>query len=382
MMLVNMKNNGITAEDKKTLQQELYYTNINRAKIYIVGLIVIHLFLLVLDVRRLLAGTLAEHSGYRYLYYLHIILTAGLVFFLALLYIFKASVPEEIRALHKIITIAFFAFLLLIAAAVSSIDQLIHGEITVYVIGLLALSVAVYLPILPRFLLFVPAHILLLAGISLFQTDRDVLIGNYINSTLVFFIAGILSQIMYQNLKKNFFSKKIIRQQQERLERMSLEDSLTGLRNRRYIDTKLMEEWDRAVRYDRDLAIAFADLDFFKKVNDSYGHNIGDEVLREIAVIFRGSIRGVDSVARYGGEEFLLLFPETDKDQAVTICEKVRRQTEDYPWDGVRQGLRLTVSLGVAGRREAETIADFIDLADKRLYTAKERGRNDICCEM
>lgn len=377
-----MRNNGITPEDKKNLQQEMYYININRAKIYIIGLIAIHIVLLILDVRRLLSGMLEVHAGYRYLFYLHIVLTAGLAFFLLLLYVYKAAVPEEIRTRHKAIILALFAFVLLIAAGISSIGQLIHGEITVYVIGLLAISVAAYLPILPRFLLFVPVHVVLLVGITLFQTDRDVLIGNYINSTLVFFIAVTLSQIMYQNLKKTYFAQKVIRQQQEKLERMSLEDSLTGLRNRRYIDTKLMEEWDRAVRYDRDLSIALADLDNFKKVNNSFGHSLGDEVLRVIAVIFRGSIRGVDAVARYGGEEFLLLFPETDKDQAMTICEKVRSQTENYPWEKVQKGLQLTVSLGVAGRREAESIEDFIELADKRLYTAKERGRNDICCEM
>ena len=195
----------------------------------------------------------------------------------------------------------------------------------------------------------------------------------------MFLIAVTLSQILYQNLKKSFWSKKVIRQQQEKLERLSLEDSLTGLRNRRYIDTKLREEWDRAVRYDRDLSIAFADLDNFKKVNDSYGHNIGDEVLRIIAVIFRGSIRAVDSVARYGGEEFLLIFPETDKDQAVTICEKVRSQTEKYPWSRVQKGLSVTVSLGMSGRKEADSVEHFIELADRRLYTAKEKGRNTVC---
>ncbi len=369
----------VSEEDKHRLRQEIFYININRAKFYSIGLIAVHVILLVIDVLRLMRGELAVHDGYRYLFYLHIILTAGLILFLVLFYASKIVVPGDIKNVHRGFFISFFAFLLLIAASISSIDQLIHAEITVYVIGILALAVGAYLPFFHRLVLFIPAHILVLLGVSVFQTDTDILIGNYINSTLVFLIALSLSQLMYRNFKKTFFAQAMIQKQQEKLEKLSLEDSLTGLRNRRYIDTKLFEEWDRAVRYDRDLSIAFADLDNFKQVNDTFGHNVGDEVLKVIGLILRGSIRGVDSVARYGGEEFLLLLPETKKDQAIPICEKVRTQIMEYPWTDLVEGLQVTISLGVADQNEADSIEAFLDCADKRLYKAKNAGKNQTC---
>lgn len=371
-----MEKRRVEMDTRYALRREAHFTNLSRAKIYTIGLIIIHLVLLTLDINRLVSGKLAVHTGYRYLFYIHIVLTAGLSLFLLLFYLFRVKEASDIRSIHMAVLTLFYIFLLLIAAAVSSVDQLIHGEVTVYVIGLLALSVGAYLSFPLRLALFLPSFIVALVGVTLFQSDMDILTGNYINVSLVFVIAFILSQIMFQGFKRTFLSRITIQEQQEQLEKMSLEDSLTGLRNRRFIDLKLMEEWDRALRYGRDFSIAIADLDNFKKVNDSYGHNAGDSVLRTLGVLFRGSIRGVDTVARYGGEEFLLLFPETNKEQACAICEKVRKQTEAYPWSEIEPDLAITISFGIASIDEVDSVSLFVDCADKRLYHAKEQGRN------
>jgi diguanylate cyclase (GGDEF)-like protein len=368
-------------EGKEALHKESCFTNLNRARIFTIGLILIHLVLLVIDINRLLSGQLDTHTGYRYLFYLHIVLTAGLAIFLLFFYLYRITESADIRLIHKVLVTSFVLFLLLISASITSIDQLIHGEVTVYVICFLAVAVGCYLPFYYRLALFVPSFVLVLIGVSFFQSNEDILIGNYINISLVFVIGFILSQIVYKGFKKSFFSQMTIKRQQEQLEKMSMEDSLTGLRNRRYIDLKLMEEWDRAVRYDRDLALAIADLDRFKDVNDTYGHNVGDTVLRTLGVIFRGSIRGVDRVARFGGEEFLLLFPETNKDQAYTVCEKVRKQTKTYPWGEVAKDMDVSISFGVAEIKEAQSIEEFINCADKRLYEAKRGGRNRTCMQ-
>jgi diguanylate cyclase (GGDEF)-like protein len=367
--------------DYNELLNDAFYINIIRSKWYGIALFVGHLFLLAIDLKRLADGILDTHEGYRYLFYLHIILVCGLGFFLLFLYLFKLSGPGEINRFHILYFSFFIFFILFLSASISSIDQLIHGEITVYIIAILGIAVATYLPLLYRIVIFTPSHVLLLVGVTYFQDNPDILTGHYINCNLVFILAMILSQILFTTYIKGVRDKKKIIDQQLFLKRMSNEDSLTGLNNRRYIDTRLIEEWERANRYSRNFSVVIGDLDFFKKINDSFGHTVGDEVLKKIARIMKETIRIVDYAARYGGEEFLLLFPETGKTTAYEICEKIRRCIVDHEWNAVTTGLTVTMSFGIADFRETEDLDSLTNLADKRLYKAKELGRNRTCRE-
>lgn len=174
-------------------------------------------------------------------------------------------------------------------------------------------------------------------------------------------------------------TSKLERQTTE-LERQTLEDGLTGLYNRRYLDGRLAFEIKRADRYKRQMAIAMADLDHFKQVNDKYSHMIGDEVLRALAGILRNNCRSIDVIARYGGEEFLLCFPETGPDDARSVCEKIREQVESYDWGSLEKGLRVTISFGIAAAPPANYDVDtLIAAADEKLYQAKSQGRNRVC---
>ncbi len=371
----------IRSEDHSELLKDVFYINITRSKWYGIALFVGHLFLLAIDLKRLADGTLETHEGYRYLFYLHIVLVCGLGFFLLFLYLFKLSGPEEINRFHILYFSFFVFFILFLSASISSIDQRIHGEITVYIIAVLGIAVATYLPLVYRIIIFIPPHILLLAGVTYFQDDPDLLTGHYINGNLVFILAMILSQILFTTYIKGVRDKKTIVDQQKLLQRMSNEDSLTGLHNRRYIDKRLIEEWERANRYNRVFSVVIGDLDFFKKVNDSFGHTVGDEVLKVIGEILKVTIRIVDYVARYGGEEFLLLFPETSKATAYEICEKIRMRIVEYDWNSVKSGLAVTMSFGISDFRETDDLDSLTDLADRRLYKAKDRGRNRTCRE-
>ncbi|HEX6549914.1 MAG TPA: diguanylate cyclase [Gammaproteobacteria bacterium] len=174
-------------------------------------------------------------------------------------------------------------------------------------------------------------------------------------------------------------TSKLERQTSE-LERQTLEDGLTGLYNRRYLDGRLAFEIKRADRYKRQMAIAMADLDHFKQVNDKYSHMIGDEVLRTLAGILRNNCRSIDVIARYGGEEFLLCFPETGPEDARSVCEKIREQVESYDWGSLEQGLRVTISFGIAAAPPANyDVETLIAAADEKLYQAKSQGRNRVC---
>ena len=162
------------------------------------------------------------------------------------------------------------------------------------------------------------------------------------------------------------------------LDKLAREDALTKIYNRRHFDQKFSEEITRAKRYKHPLTLAISDIDFFKRINDNFSHQIGDEVLIAIANIFKTSIRQSDIVARYGGEEFVLLFPETDKQNASLACEKIRRNVENYDWHKISDGLKVTISLGMSELNSFENADQIIKVADENLYTAKHNGRNQV----
>ena len=162
-------------------------------------------------------------------------------------------------------------------------------------------------------------------------------------------------------------------------ERLSKEDSLTGLGNRRELDRILAHEFERAVRNGRPLSVALADLDFFKKINDLFSHAVGDDVLRNVANILKVGCRSIDMVGRYGGEEFVLVLPEADLEVARQICERLRAAIESADWASKYPGLKVTMSFGLATLSNESSYERLLALADGRLYDAKSGGRNRVC---
>ncbi|MDI6741049.1 MAG: GGDEF domain-containing protein [Candidatus Edwardsbacteria bacterium] len=169
-----------------------------------------------------------------------------------------------------------------------------------------------------------------------------------------------------------------LQMQARELEQQSREDGLTGLYNRRYLDFRIENEFARAKRYNRNLAVIMGDIDLFKRVNDTYSHLVGDEVLKVIAHLFRENLREVDFVARYGGEEFVMLLPETPSNGAIMVCERIRSEIEHYNWGAVRPGLKVTMSFGLANDVSVKDHNEMLGKADAKLYEAKKNGRNQV----
>ena len=163
------------------------------------------------------------------------------------------------------------------------------------------------------------------------------------------------------------------------LEEESRRDPLTGVYNRNYLEQYLRQEFDQASRNDWPLSIAFCDLDSFKKVNDNFGHQAGDKVLKATAAILRSNVRRVDVVARYGGEEFVLVFPATDRDIARSVCERIVSAFQNTRHDIGPTPVPVTVSIGYAthgGGQRFANVEALVKAADQALYTAKLQGRN------
>jgi diguanylate cyclase (GGDEF)-like protein len=140
----------------------------------------------------------------------------------------------------------------------------------------------------------------------------------------------------------------------------------------------LDDEINRARRTETPCSIALIDLDWFKRINDAYGHPTGDEVLRTFAITVFANIRSIDRFGRYGGEEFLLVLPDTPGDGAAPMIDRLRAIIADLDWSAFSPGLRVTMSAGLATLKSDETPDTFLARADSALYAAKARGRNRI----
>ncbi len=157
---------------------------------------------------------------------------------------------------------------------------------------------------------------------------------------------------------------------------MAVNDSLTGLHVRRYFMVRLQEEVSRTERYEKTLSVVMADLDYFKAVNDTFGHTSGDQVLKAVGEFLHESVRDVDCVGRYGGEEFVMLLPETDKASAKRLSERLRKGIAAMELDNLPH---ITISMGIATFPEdGRNVDELLRKADAALYAAKKKGRNRV----
>lgn len=197
-------------------------------------------------------------------------------------------------------------------------------------------------------------------------------------------VSYIQERIREQYMEQLLQEKNELTLLNEKVIRLSITDKLTGLYNRGYLDQHLEKEFKRSIRTETPLAIAICDIDHFKRVNDRYGHQAGDKVLAEFSNMLTGSLRkDVDWVARYGGEEFLIVLPGINTVTAVNVVERIRHNVAGRLFKYDRTHIRITASFGVAvlDHRCSSVPANYemlIQQADHLLYTAKEKGRNQV----
>ena len=163
-----------------------------------------------------------------------------------------------------------------------------------------------------------------------------------------------------------------------KIQELSITDPLTTLFNRRYLNVRLDEEWARSVRHNKSISVVLSDVDNFKSVNDTYGHDKGDEVLKVLAAIFKENSRKEDIVARYGGEEFIIVLPDTTSDEARVLAERIRKTAENHIFEWM--GRPATISVGVAAFPEikAKDFDELVQAADQAMYKAKVAGKNRV----
>lgn len=203
---------------------------------------------------------------------------------------------------------------------------------------------------------------------------RRTLQNNILYSLVALIIIEIALVIGWRLSQRHL--RRIIRRQTRKLRNMATRDALTGLYNRRAIERHLTEETNRTQRHPSPFSVIMFDIDHFKKVNDTYGHNVGDEVLRKVGKRVAGLVRNTDRLGRWGGEEFLVLCPETTVADAVILADRIRKGVEEMRF---AKAAPVTVSLGVSQFLSPESYESLVQRADSALYEAKKTGRNKVC---
>ncbi|HEU4376139.1 MAG TPA: bifunctional diguanylate cyclase/phosphodiesterase [Telluria sp.] len=192
------------------------------------------------------------------------------------------------------------------------------------------------------------------------------------------YVVVVVFVLLFELTKTQGFIK--LEQALKIINELAIRDELTGSHNRRHLIELIEHEKDRTARVGSLFCLCLLDIDFFKRINDTYGHSAGDVVLRDFAATVQRQIRDSDSFGRYGGEEFLLMLPETSLPEAITLAERVRLSIEKLAFPAISPDLGVTVSIGVAEFRAGESIAQTVARADEALYLAKSSGRNRIVC--
>lgn len=187
--------------------------------------------------------------------------------------------------------------------------------------------------------------------------------------------AGLYGSALREALYKN---ANELKRAYARIEELADTDELTGTLNRRCIMKNLEQEIVRAQRSGRACTVAMIDLDFFKRINDRFGHPVGDEVLRTFGLVLFANIREIDKIGRYGGEEFLLILPEAGIHDAAQAIDRLRSVVAEVDWATIASGLQVTMSAGAAEIRTGDTGESLLTRADEALYRAKAEGRNRV----
>lgn len=194
-----------------------------------------------------------------------------------------------------------------------------------------------------------------------------------------YYILSILYPLAFIFLVAIFKDMIKINEHRKKLELEATVDGMTGLFNFRYFDASLKRILESATRRSQKLTVGILDIDYFKKVNDTYGHQAGDEVLRQMGDLIQKSLRPFDIAARYGGEEFAIILPECDREDAFNVCERLRENIETKIFTYAGNKIKITASIGVTTFPDCAKVGqDLVPQSDQALYKAKETGRNKV----
>jgi len=313
-------------------------------------------------------GIIASHS---------ILLIFMIGFFITTHKLKNRTVPNTAMFLLQYIVVAV---IMGSGIAIVTIDQLVTTNITPLLIICIVIGVIFLIRPLASFIIYVTSYVTYYNLIALTIADPQILLSNRVNGITAIGIGFLLSIILWRYNYTNITQKRRIEAQQKQLEQMAYYDQLTDLPNRRLLEKLIEREYSSIQRYGHETAIMILDIDNFKNINDTYGHPVGDDILRQLADLLKRSARESDTVARFGGEEFIILMPRTTVEEGCVFAERLRKLIMEKSFTIGSDTLQITSSFGVASLNDidSKTLENYYFAADKALYLAKQSGRNKV----
>jgi len=264
--------------------------------------------------------------------------------------------------------------------AIVTFDQLVTTNITPFLLTCIVCGLIFLIRPLVSFIIYVTSYVAYYNVIALTITSQNVLLSNRVNGVTAVGLGFFISAILWHYNYTNIIQKRHIEAQQKQLEHMAYYDLLTDLPNRRLFDKLIKQELSSMQQHSHESVIIMLDIDDFKTINDTYGHPVGDNILKQFADFLKNNVRKTDTVSRLGGEEFIILMPKTSLDGGYAFAERLRKLIMEREFVVGSVTLGITASFGVSLLRgtESQSLDDGYFLADKALYVAKQRGKNRV----
>ncbi len=411
MRIRDSMNGSIEVECQMEFEREIALQNIDRGRLFAMVIIIIEITLFLANLYFSHKTVTIEHSFqssyYAIMYGITIIVTGIYLYLSGCL---KKRLQLKMSYL-KILLVSYLTFIMAWSAVITLFDQRLYGNVSAYLVALILGSIIFYMDSRMLSIPYLISLSILIIGLPYFQSSTAILIGHYVNVGIFVLLSWVMTKTLYENIVKDFASrweikkknnqlssinsqlsdeivlrKKIqgeLEEANQELKKLSLMDDLTGIPNRRSLDSFLDREWNRAVREGNSISLLMIDIDYFKAFNDNYGHSSGDDILIKVAQTINGHCRrSSDFVARLGGEEFLFIAVNMDEEGTRNLAEKIRDSIQKLKiiHEYSQTGSYLTVSIGITIVKPSlnDKPGVSINKADRALYSAKLAGRNRV----
>lgn len=284
------------------------------------------------------------------------------------------------KFIKKLIETIFTVDILAVGIALVTVDQYVTTNITPFLVICTIMGVLILKRPVSAVGIYLSIYLVFYKTIGFYQAKSTILMTNRVNGITFVSIGICISIVIWYSYRTNILQNIKIKEQQIKLEKLAYYDTLTGLYNRRKLMSILNDEIKRMNIYGYEGSIILSDIDYFKKINDKFGHPAGDKVLQEVAAILKKELQVDNKAARWGGEEFIIFLPETSISAAIGVAEKLREIIENKSIETEGSTLNITVSFGVTSFNSKEGFAKSYSRADEALYLAKQKGRNRVEC--
>lgn len=351
--------------------------NYYRLTALLVGVIAIELFFLLYVERIRLTN--AEHDLVLVSYILHSMLAVFALLIVLVMMLYKSKANIDHPVIRRMPMLATF-IVLMFSSVIALFDQVTTGHITLFSIHLLSFGLLIYMKPYKSIYIYGIPFVIFLTGVLVFQPDSSLQLTHLINGTIIYIGVVFAGTRFYQsNIKERDF-KRVLLDKNAELKILSTIDPLTKLANRRLFERQVAYEASINRRYNHEASLLLIDIDHFKVINDTYGHDAGDYILKELSAMFKSKVRESDTVARFGGEEFMLLLSHTDIDGARVLAKRINQLVESHTYTYLEYTIKLTVSIGVTRliHEEKDGFNTSYKLVDDALYEAKNTGRNKV----